>query len=59
VPRFRKDEKEGDEVLVKREEVVLGWRADDRMLNGAMIARCAEAVSGLAGNWGALGVLLK
>jgi 2-oxoisovalerate dehydrogenase E2 component (dihydrolipoyl transacylase) len=37
---------ENDE-LVKREELVLSWSADHRVVDGAECARCAEHVRGL------------
>jgi 2-oxoisovalerate dehydrogenase E2 component (dihydrolipoyl transacylase) len=33
--------------LVKREELVLSWSADHRVVDGAECARCAEHVRGL------------
>jgi 2-oxoisovalerate dehydrogenase E2 component (dihydrolipoyl transacylase) len=42
VPAFN----ENDE-LVKREELVLSWSADHRVVDGAECARCAERVRGL------------
>ncbi|KAF1996237.1 hypothetical protein P154DRAFT_525671 [Amniculicola lignicola CBS 123094] len=33
--------------LVKREECVLSWSADHRVIDGAYVARCAEGVRGL------------
>ena len=37
----------GLEKIVKREEVVLSWSADHRILDGAIVARCAELVKRL------------
>jgi 2-oxoisovalerate dehydrogenase E2 component (dihydrolipoyl transacylase) len=59
VPRFQKDEKTGEEVLVRREEVVLSWSADHRVLDGATVARCAEAVSEFLRDWTSLLVIMK
>ncbi|OBT81453.1 hypothetical protein VE02_09877, partial [Pseudogymnoascus sp. 03VT05] len=42
VPVFEKDGS-GAERMVKREQVVLSWSADHRVLDGATVARCAEA----------------
>jgi 2-oxoisovalerate dehydrogenase E2 component (dihydrolipoyl transacylase) len=59
VPRFQRDGKTGEEVLVKREEVVLSWSADHRVLDGATVARCAELVRRLLEDWEAFGVELR
>jgi 2-oxoisovalerate dehydrogenase E2 component (dihydrolipoyl transacylase) len=37
----------GLETIVKREEVVLSWSADHRILDGATVARCADLVKRL------------
>ena len=42
VPAFRED---GE--VVRREELVLSWSADHRVVDGAECARCAERVTGL------------
>lgn len=42
---------ENDE-LIKREELVLSWSADHRVVDGAECARCAERVRGLLENPG-------
>jgi len=46
VPAFGTDG-EGREVVVKREEGVLNWSADHRVLDGAYVARCADTVKRL------------
>ncbi|KAL5603887.1 hypothetical protein FOVSG1_006637 [Fusarium oxysporum f. sp. vasinfectum] len=43
VPAFRKD-KDGKDEIVKREEVVLSWSADHRVLDGATVAKAAQKV---------------
>lgn len=45
VPAFGKD---GE--IVKKEECVFSWSADHRVIDGAMAARCAEAVRGYLEN---------
>jgi 2-oxoisovalerate dehydrogenase E2 component (dihydrolipoyl transacylase) len=53
-------EGEGDsERIVKREEVVLSWAADHRVLDGATVARCAEMVGDLLENADVLSVKLR
>ncbi len=58
VPAFQKD-KQGRERVVKREEVILSWSADHRILDGATVAKCAELVKQLLENFGVLGTVLK
>jgi 2-oxoisovalerate dehydrogenase E2 component (dihydrolipoyl transacylase) len=58
VPAFEKDEV-GSERIVKREEVVLSWSADHRVLDGATVAKCAEVVGTLVENFEVLGVTLR
>jgi 2-oxoisovalerate dehydrogenase E2 component (dihydrolipoyl transacylase) len=43
VPAFQKDE-DGKDKIVKREEVVLSWSADHRVLDGATVAKAAQEV---------------
>ena len=43
VPAFQKDE-DGKDHIVKREEVVLSWSADHRVLDGATVAKSAQKV---------------
>ncbi|TVY19606.1 Lipoamide acyltransferase component of branched-chain alpha-keto acid dehydrogenase complex [Lachnellula arida] len=59
VPRLETNADTGNEVLVWRKEVVLSWSADHRIIDGAAVARCAEIVTSLVEDWGALGVVLK
>ncbi|CZR70025.1 related to branched-chain alpha-keto acid dehydrogenase complex [Phialocephala subalpina] len=58
VPAFERDEM-GAEKIVKREEVVLSWSADHRLLDGATVAKCAEVVKVLLENVDVLAVVLK
>ncbi len=58
VPRFTTDTNDQD-IIVKREEVVLSWSADHRILDGATVARCAERVASVLENIDALGVVLR
>jgi 2-oxoisovalerate dehydrogenase E2 component (dihydrolipoyl transacylase) len=58
VPGFEKDEV-GNEKIVKREEVVLSWSADHRVLDGATVAKCAEVVGTVLENFETLGVTLR
>lgn len=46
VPVFQRDE-DGVEKVVKREEAILSWGADHRVLDGATVARCARTVQKL------------
>lgn len=61
VPVFQKDDKnsDGEEKIVKREQVILSWSADHRILDGATVARCAQSVGSLLENIEALGIALK
>lgn len=45
--------------LVKREEVVLSWSADHRIVDGAECARCAERVRGLLEDPGSMIVEMR
>lgn len=57
VPAFEEDEA-GQERIVKREEVVLSWSADHRVLDGATVAKCADKVGSHLENPEALGMTL-
>ena len=57
VPAFEMTE-DGTEHIVKREEIVLSWSADHRILDGATVARCAQIVGSCLENVEALGVSL-
>lgn len=48
-----------DEKIVKKEEVVLSWAADHRVLDGATVARCAEMVGALIRDVDVMGLQLK
>jgi 2-oxoisovalerate dehydrogenase E2 component (dihydrolipoyl transacylase) len=54
VPVFQKSEDGSTGTLVKREKLVLSWSADHRILDGASVARCGQAVEQLLENWGLL-----
>lgn len=58
VPVFETNS-DGEEVLTKRNELVLSWSADHRVLDGATVARCAEAVGSVIENIQSLGVILR
>ena len=58
VPAFEKDEM-GDEKIVKREEAVLSWSADHRVLDGAIVAKCAEVLETSLENFEVLGFTLR
>ena len=58
VPAFGEDEM-GTEKIVKREEVVLSWSADHRVLDGATVAKCAGLVKRLLEDVDVLAVLLR
>lgn len=58
VPVFEDDGK-GGERIGKREEVVLSWSADHRVLDGATVARCAESVGAVLENMEIMGVTLR
>ncbi|KAF2691203.1 hypothetical protein K458DRAFT_474143 [Lentithecium fluviatile CBS 122367] len=45
--------------LVKKDECVFSWSADHRIIDGAMAARCAEAVRGCLENVGSMLVRLR
>jgi 2-oxoisovalerate dehydrogenase E2 component (dihydrolipoyl transacylase) len=57
VPAFDCDE-HGKDIVVKREELVLSWSADHRVLDGATVARCAELVGRLVADVGEMTVSL-
>lgn len=50
---------DGVERIVKQEQMVLSWSADHRILDGATVARAAEAVRSILENVETLGVSLK
>ncbi|KAL5320107.1 hypothetical protein ACEPPN_013169 [Leptodophora sp. 'Broadleaf-Isolate-01'] len=50
---------EGEDRFVKREEVVLSWSADHRILDGATVARCAEIVTRHLENFEAFSAIFK
>lgn len=58
VPVFETDE-EGIENVVKREEVVLSWSADHRVIDGATVAKCAKVVDELLKNFEFISATLK
>lgn len=58
VPVFEDDGK-GGERLGKREETLLSWSADHRVLDGAAVARCAEAVGNALEDIDLIGVSLR
>jgi 2-oxoisovalerate dehydrogenase E2 component (dihydrolipoyl transacylase) len=58
VPVFETNE-EGIENVVKREEVVLSWSADHRVIDGATVARCAKVVDELLKNFELISATLK
>jgi 2-oxoisovalerate dehydrogenase E2 component (dihydrolipoyl transacylase) len=58
VPAFEKDEV-GNDKIVKRDEVVLSWSADHRVLDGATVAKCAEVVGTLLENFEGVGGYLE
>lgn len=57
VPVFRTQE-DGTEKVVKREQAVLSWSADHRVLDGATVARCAEEMAFWLENVNMLGLAL-
>ncbi|CZR52477.1 uncharacterized protein PAC_02354 [Phialocephala subalpina] len=58
VPVFKENE-QGARKLVEREEVVLSWSADHRILDGATVARCAETVRKLLEDIDVLSIVLR
>lgn len=58
VPVFETDE-DGIENVVKREEVILSWSADHRVIDGATVARCAKVVDELLKNFELISAILK
>lgn len=58
VPTY-KTGSDGKEQIVKREQVVLSWSADHRVLDGATVARCAQSVGSWLENVDGLGLVLK
>jgi 2-oxoisovalerate dehydrogenase E2 component (dihydrolipoyl transacylase) len=48
-----------EERIVRKEEVVLSWAADHRVLDGATVARCAEMVGEWVENVDVMAVQLK
>jgi 2-oxoisovalerate dehydrogenase E2 component (dihydrolipoyl transacylase) len=58
VPVFRTDEIDVERV-VKREEAVLSWSADHRLIDGATVARCAKTVQQLLENFELTSTTLK
>ena len=50
---------QGNEILVKREVMVLSWSMDHGVLDGATVARCAEIVGGLVEVVGELSFFLR
>jgi 2-oxoisovalerate dehydrogenase E2 component (dihydrolipoyl transacylase) len=58
VPAFQ-DTPDGERVLVEREEVVLSWSADHRVLDGATVAKCAERVGWMIENIDLAGLSMK
>lgn len=59
VPAVKGDEEEGENEWELREEVVLSWSADHRVLDGATVARCAELVGRLIQNCDLMGLSLR
>jgi 2-oxoisovalerate dehydrogenase E2 component (dihydrolipoyl transacylase) len=57
-PAFEADEN-GIERIVRREEVVLSWSADHRIIDGATMARCGTSVQELLENIELMSALLK
>ena len=53
------EDHQGNEKIVKQEQVILSWSADHRVLDGATVARCAERVASWLENTGMLGLHLK
>ena len=45
--------------IISKEQVTFSWSADHRILDGATIARCAQAVGGLIENVDALSITLR
>lgn len=58
VPTYKVDQ-DGVERIVKREQVVLSWSADHRVLDGATVARCAQSVGSWLENIDGLGLVLR
>lgn len=58
VPAFETNA-DGEDVVVKKDELVLSWSADHRVLDGATVARCAEAVGTVIENIQTLGIILR
>lgn len=58
VPTFKTDEN-GVEMVTRREEAVLSWSADHRILDGATVARCAKAMQELLENFELVSSTLK
>lgn len=50
---------DGVERVVKREEIVLSWSADHRVIDGATVARCASIVEELLKNFELISATLK
>jgi 2-oxoisovalerate dehydrogenase E2 component (dihydrolipoyl transacylase) len=58
VPVFKKDE-QGVKQLVERDELILSWSADHRVLDGATVARCAEEVRTLLEDIDVFSIVLR
>lgn len=58
VPAFRTDDN-GVETVIKKEEAVLSWSADHRVLDGAIVARCAKMMQDLLKNFELISTTLK
>ncbi|RFU28943.1 hypothetical protein B7463_g7389, partial [Scytalidium lignicola] len=59
VPVLQSHDREGEGSWGSREEVVLSWSADHRVLDGATVARCAELVGGLLRDGDLIGLSLR